>query len=391
MATNSQQKKWEQLTLERIAEADAITYLGEKHPSLESHEHPNFKLYEFSPNKALDGKERYYLAGPEHSIIMQSSLLKAQHDIFAMRIGFGISFDEWFKKFSEGYSEYKRGHKTNYPSTGEKQWRKDIDSRPKYIEWTTEKTIEGHRVIEYFPEGFEGRSIVLSGSDWELKRYIQFIEFEGGGTAEEEENSRGISEIKILNGWPELKIKFWQKKLEKGQKSPLRTVLSVALIGFCEYKRQDGFKFETPLTIADLKHFKNKIEQVFYPGKVPVVLSRGKEIWSYQKWRQGYANWFPARNRQAAINIYQKLVQIKEDTFDPLALYVGKADQESAKYSETPKKEKVLNEDKELPVYRRNVELEFWQAWANLPKTGQKIMLVSRSDRTPVDERLMND
>ena len=217
------------------------------------------------------------------------------------------------------------------------------------------------------------------------------IEFEGGETAEEEISNRGISENKLLTGWPEIKIKFWQRKLNPGQKSLLRTVLSVALIGFSEYEKQnsqDSFDFEKPLTINDLRQIKSKVEQIFYPGKNPVILARGKEVWSYQKWRQGYANWFPARNRQAAINIYQKLVQIKGDNFDPMAVYVGKADQETIKYYETPKKAKVLNEEKELPVYRRIADLEFWTAWVELPKTQQKIILVSRSNRTPVDERL---
>lgn len=249
----------------------------------------------------------------------------------------------------------------------------------------------GWRIVDFYPErNTKDEFYRVSGTPSEIRLILQLLRHTreivqrfGGG---EEGDSKGFSEAKLLSGWPEIHVKFYQRKLKPGQKRPLETVLSVALIGYSEVQNEPNSK---NLSIADLRKFKLQIENLFYPNKQPFILERGKETWSYQKWREGYSNWFPARNRQSAINVYQKLVQIKNDPFDPLAVFQGKADQESVKYTETPQKIMVLNEEKELPVYRRTVDLEFWQAWMRFPKSRQKIMLVSRSKRSPVDDRLL--
>ena len=66
---------WEQQILKEIAEGRRKTYLGSKHPSLKAHEHPNFKVYEFSANQAIDGDKRDFIAGPEWSIKCLSKII----------------------------------------------------------------------------------------------------------------------------------------------------------------------------------------------------------------------------------------------------------------------------------------------------------------------------
>lgn len=281
------------------------------------------------------------------------------------------------------------GPEANRAADG-KPYGDDRKNRPKVHELNQPELAQsrGWRIVDFYPErNTKDEFYRISGTPAEIRLTLQLLRHTreivqrfGGGN---DDNTRGMSERRLLSGWPEIKIKFYQQKLKTGQKSHLDTILSINLIGWSE--NQNDAK---SISISDLRQFKTKIETLFYPNKQPLILERGKEIWSYQKWREGYANWFPAKNRQAALNIYQKLVQVKNDNFDPLAVFQGKADQESIKYTETPQKIMVLNEEKELPVYRRTVDLEFWQAWIELPKTRQKIILVSRSKRTPVDDRL---
>lgn len=283
------------------------------------------------------------------------------------------------------------GPEANRAADG-KPYGDDRNNRPKVHELNQPQLAQsrGWRIVDLYPErNTKDEFYRISGTPAEIRLIIQILRHTreivqkfGGGDGD---NTRGFSQIKAMRGWPEIKIKFYQKeKLKSGQKRPLDTLLSIALIGWSEIDEPNNKK----LSISDLKQFKSKIETLFYPNKQPFILERGKEVWSYQKWREGYANWFPARNRQAALNVYQKLVQVKNDNFDPLAVFQGKADQETVKYTETPKTVNVLNEEKELPIYRRTVNLEFWQAWIELPKTRQKIILVSRSNQTPVDKRL---
>jgi hypothetical protein len=283
------------------------------------------------------------------------------------------------------------GPEANLAADG-KPYGDDRNNRPKVHELNQPQLAQsrGWRIVDFYPErNTKDEFYRISGTPAEIRLIIQMlrhireiVQKFGGGDGD---NTRGFSHIKAMRGWPEIKIKFYQKeKLKTGQKRPLDTLLSIALIGWSEIDKPNSKK----LSISDLKQFKSKIETLFYVNKQPFILERGKEVWSYQKWEEGYANWFPAKNRQAALNVYQKLVQVKNDNFDPLAVFQGKADQEKVKYTETPQKVTVLNEEKELPIYRRTVNLEFWQAWIELPKTRQKIILVSRSNQTPVDERL---
>lgn len=314
-----------------------------------------------------------------------------QIDVFVNDFEDEFPFDPDFP--GSPYPTY--GKEANRASSG-KPYGDERKNRPKVHELNQPNLAQsrGWRIVDFYPErNTKDEFYRLSGTPAEIRLMLQILRHTReivqrfGGS--EDNNTRGFSEIKVMRGWPEIKVKFYQKeKLKPGQKRPLETILSIVLIGWSENKDEPNTK---NLSISDLKQFKTKIEALFYPNnKDPFKLERGKEVWSYQKWREGYANWFPAKNRQAALTVYQKLVQIKDDKFDSLAVFCGKADKEEIKYTETPKKITVLNEEKELPVYRRTVDLEFWQAWIELPKTRQKIMLVSRSSRTPVDERLID-
>lgn len=71
------------------------------------------QVYEFSPNKDLDQKRRYYLAGPEWSILQHSSLLKAGHDILGDRLGFTIDFEKWFEDFEYEFPKKSIQYKAN--------------------------------------------------------------------------------------------------------------------------------------------------------------------------------------------------------------------------------------------------------------------------------------
>ena len=88
------QKSWEQEILGSLKHIRQTTIAGSLGSKEDLNDRTTWGLYEFTPNQSLDQKQRYDLAGPDWSIILQSSLLKAQHDMLGDRLGYTIDASE---------------------------------------------------------------------------------------------------------------------------------------------------------------------------------------------------------------------------------------------------------------------------------------------------------
>ncbi|NET30313.1 hypothetical protein [Okeania sp. SIO1I7] len=184
-------KSYTRSTLQKMQESRAKLklqqgLLSDNNPD----ELPNFEVWRYSSSDRLDkpyGNYPRYLSGTAQLVAVQASAIKALHDELSLRLGYAVTFEEWFEEWQKGYPSLinRKGSnpklKTNYPivSTSDKKgWREDVKSRPEYNEWKHPKENRKLRTIEYFPEGMAKRekSVVFSGSDSQLIQSIQLTD-----------------------------------------------------------------------------------------------------------------------------------------------------------------------------------------------------------------------
>ncbi|MDJ0553514.1 MAG: hypothetical protein QNJ68_03560 [Microcoleaceae cyanobacterium MO_207.B10] len=165
---------WQKQVIDKIEEEEKKLALGPVNPDLEWHQQPDYKVFSYTPNRDLDQDIRYYLAGPDWSVLQQSSLLKATHDMLAQRLGYGIDFEKWFEDFEY---EFQR----NLPSTKQiagsklKPWGREVANRPKKLNLLTKKQAAdlGYMKIRFWKDrSVENDSEVLAGTYLELREQL---------------------------------------------------------------------------------------------------------------------------------------------------------------------------------------------------------------------------
>lgn len=404
MATNPVDG-WRKIAIEKLENSRLVTdYRGLSESEIPYEEFPNYGVFECNPDTTLN-ENNYLISGTEPQIMLQSSLIKALYRMLGHQLGYTIDFDLWFKDFELEFKLDPITGASRIPIVTDQEiaeftfWGRAKDERPKfeYLDVKTnadrkkkargEPSTLGYRVIKFWKNRKQLESFdILAGTPTELRSQIFYLMYAGSGEIAESDDigGKGISESRLLSGWPEIKIKFYQVNPVEGSKVRYDSEFGITLIGYGEAVEDNELK---TLDIADLKRFKTKIEEIFYPGGIAHTIQRGLEVWTYQDWKKGYACWCKFRNQETAISLYQKLVQIKGDTFDPDIVKIGEPF--NKEQYRTTKKITVLGKEESKRNLRPIVDLEFWQAWVWLPKSCQKIMLVSRSRRNPADPRLL--
>ncbi|GGA01341.1 hypothetical protein [Okeania sp. KiyG1] len=183
-------KSYTRSTIEKMEESMAKLKLQQGLLSNDNPEElPNFEVWRYSSSARLDepyGNHPRYLSGTAPLVAVQASAIKALHDELSLRLGYAVTFDEWFEEWQTGYPSLinRKGSnsklKTNYPivsTQDRKGWREEKKSRPEYNEWEHPKQNKKLRTIEYFPEGTAKpeSSVVFSGSDSQLIQSIQLF------------------------------------------------------------------------------------------------------------------------------------------------------------------------------------------------------------------------
>lgn len=272
------------------------------------------------------------------------------------------------------------------------------DNRPKIHELNQPELAKnrGWRIIDFYPErDSKDEFYRLAGTPSEIRLMVQILRHTreimqrfGGG--EESPPKQIPYELKQLASSPYIAIEFREEKVPEGKRTRLNTVLTIALTEWVENSKFKVSYANRVLGVPEFKKFANQIKAAYFPNpQSPYILNRGNEVWSYSDWPLGYHNWFPARNQASALDAYQKLVTIKGDTFNDASMRRSTSANPAKAYPVNAEPIFVAGQPSYLPERFRNGECKFWKAWIYLPKTRQKIILVSRSKRSPVDNRLL--
>lgn len=386
---------WEKVTLKKISKLDQITDLGKKAQSLKPWEHTNVEVWNFSPNERLDkdDKAKFKLIGPEWSIIQQSSMVKAIHDMLGKRLGYLLSFEEFFEQWEGGFTDYpvRNGRiQSNFPrdpiregQTTIPSWRSDKDTRPYYVEWKKNESkgtpkVKKVRVIEYWRDKSKPKeSVVLVGSDSEIIRHILQMEYEGGGAAGGD--SKNIREnVSILVGQPMVKLYF--KQLEGGDyKRPLEADYSFRLMGWTDDPEKVNPRIEL-LTPADLKNLAQKIKSIFWPnGDLASRFSyeKGKKSATYRDIQNGYKLWLLVKSEIDAENLVKKFLSVQDIPYKESKLVISQAKNPVNAYPDTAPEVITLGETRKRSLVRPEAKMSFWRATIQLSLWPQSITLLN--------------
>ena len=410
MAKTATKGDWKKQIYEKIALERSVTQIGDKKKdsqdsTVDFFMHPRFEVYRLLLDKT-NKKQPIFLSGSQASVALQLSLVKAINDLLDYKLN-NADFEDWFIEWRKGFSSAINRpdgvNKNNKVSTSfpikdtERIDGKEVEGwrtkrKPTYLDWFNPADkkpgqFKYWRTIEYFPdEDNPDESYVLSGSAAHLIQVVQYIEWLREG--ETETFASGISEAKYLKTWPTLYFEFREKYTPEGE-NKLRTKLKISLVNYVEDEFFKRFAHEKVLSRPFVKELGTKIETLFFSDEKPYKLKRGKEIWTYQDWKSGYALWCPLLNKSTALDIYSKICEVKGDKLNPDFLNKSEAENPN-KFKPQKYKHKLLDTEKETPHQRRQGELDFYKSYLFLPKSKEKITLVSRSSRDPVSQDFFN-
>lgn len=391
-------ENWEKTVIRKISEEEKITYLGRNHPQgLTIFQQPNYRVYEFSPNKKLDGDRRYLVSGPEWSVMQQLSLLKTQHDLLGDRLGYLFTFEEFWDIWERGGKRFINrtgtpGLKTNYPSSDRNnpdesvtpEWRKDSETRPGFKEWKNpnEKANPKIRIIEYWPDrSRETTSYLLMGSDSQIIQQILSMEWEGGETANINGKDKPIGFRS--KGQPRIVLYFVEddEDVESGWDA-IDGEISFRIMDKSTYPDSPLPKLET----IDLKAIANKIHEIFVKpnNEKGYVWRKGKDSISYHDWPLGYRNWVLCRSLADGREIMEKIVAIREHEFKLHQLNYSQNQDPTTAYPIIPPTIDVLGKEVRQPRLRAIADVRFKSATAEIPNWKHPILLVSGGQVQPI-------
>lgn len=380
----TKQETWEKQILKELSERNKATVIGGNSGSGDIYERASIDLYEFTPNKNLDQKNRVYLAGPEWSIIHQSSLLKAGHDLLGDRLGYTIDFEKWFEDFEDEFQNNLPNSK-QLASSKLKPWGKDRANRPKKLNLLTKEQAreKGYMIIRFWKDrSIETNSEILAGTYSELRQQL----LEQMRVIETASNAMPyIPPDKIIRRTqPRVFMYFLEDMadVEPGY-SPI-----AGEIGFRIMDKTDSPESPLPkITKADLSNLATKIKSSFWDNG-GYVWKKGKEMYPYTMWAQGYQLQLLCRNKSVAQEIINKVLAVQGHTYNSKYFTNNLPEEPEKNYPTIPKEIIVLGEKTKEPRYRPIADVKFQYATIFLQNWPQLIVLVS--DKGEILPNLVN-
>lgn len=138
-------------------------------------------------------------------------------------------------------------------------------------------------------------------------------------------------------------------------------------------------------TVAET--FAQRIDTEFCTGG-GFVWRKGREMWTYQDWSNGYALKVLSRDETAARTLIGKVLDIQNDTIDDAILKRNKTQNEAAAYPIIPPTDFVFGESRKMPRDRPLADVRFQTAVCHLHGMPHPVTLVDRSGAYPTALRV---
>jgi len=111
------------------------------------------------------------------------------------------------------------------------------------------------------------------------------------------------------------------------------------------------------------------------------VWSKGKTMYSYTDWEQGYQFQLLCRTEAEAKRIVTAVMSIQSHTPDWSFFNTIKNDQEAAKYPENPGTQIIMGKTVQKPLTRPNVDVRFQYAYVSIKGLARPVTLYDRVHR----------
>ncbi|MEM1167855.1 MAG: hypothetical protein AAGJ08_01865 [Cyanobacteria bacterium P01_H01_bin.35] len=346
------QETWEKQILKELSERNKATVINGSAGTGDIYERASFDLYEFTPNRDLDQKSRAYLAGPEWSILQQSSLLKAGHDLLGDRLGYTINFEEWFEDF-----EYE--FQNNLPSSkriaGSKlrPWGKDIANRPKKLNLLTKEQArkKGYMIIRFWKDRtVEDDSKVFGGTYIELRQQL-LDAMRSTAVVAGDTDVPAYSTISF-RGLPTVMLNFREKSedVEAGY-TTIQSRVTFRLPGRTDDPKT--YPNLSKLTNIEVINLAKKIKDSFLLPE-PYKIHRGKETVSCKDKVNGIDGYLHVFNKQDGIDFFTKIYGLLGKTINTTRIFHKITENSVQAYPTIPERTNVLGRDvkrfRERPV-----------------------------------------
>lgn len=381
---------WKDLLIKQIKEARKVTKTRDPKKRAWSYdESPNYRVFETTPSNKLDRNKTYLISGTESQIILQSSLIKAFHEILGQRLGFTIDFKTWFTDFQY---EFKKnpltGQNREYVNESEKDikyWGVSKDERPKF-EWVLPKEYSTELELQYFHElGYyvikfwknrknKDEFIYITGTMIELRQQcldaMRVISTDSKGSV-------GFGGFVSNKGKPKVVLYFIEKMedVEEGYQQ-IEARLSFRLNNLTE-------KWDTPnmtnLTLYDIEQLALRINTEFNTP-TPYKIKKGKITVSYRDKANGLESYSYFYNKQDGIDFYKKMCTVAQVPFQAKFCKVTESQDEQAAYPVIPMDEVVLGETVKAERIRPVGDVYFAYGLLNLNSLNRPIYLLSKGD-----------
>jgi|JFJP01.1.fsa_nt_gi hypothetical protein len=368
----SKQEDYKKQAFDALQRLRKVTKMGAAEKDWNLNEFPNFDVYDYSPNLFLDGNNRYKLAGREWSIILQTSLLQAIHDILGNRLGYTIDFEEWFKDFEYEFIKALPTGKQP-PESKLKPWGKDVKNRPKKLNLLDKKKAaeKGYMIIRFWPDReAEDTSILLAGTYNELRAEMIKIMRPSAAGGGQGALMRG-GEIIKRKGQPQIVLWFVEptEDVEPGY-DPIWGRISFRLMD-CS----DGINGDKPkITEPDVKRLADQIKTLFY-SPTRYIWKKGKEQYIYQDIENGYAFNILCRNTSDGRELVQKILQIQNHQFEAKRGKQSIPENPTEAYPIIPKKFTLFGKERSEDRKRPIADVRFNHAQLLLPSMSMPIIL----------------
>ena len=384
---------WKKIALEQIRKNRLVTsYRGLDTNDVAYKDHSNYKVFETSPDLELDQGQTYLISGTESQIILQSSLIKALHDILGNRLGYSINFDEWFEDFELEFKIDPRTGRSRIPVRTEAEilkftyWGGAKDERPKfeYLDIPDKRSrpkedekLLWYRVIRFWKNrNLINDFYVLAGTPTELREQIFYLMNGGGGGGTVEEYEDKVpTEISTLSNRPHIRL-FFRQPIDQVARGKQGAKMEITI------NVMD--KTDISITKSDLITWATRITEQLNPGGIGYIHQKGKKYYPYHDWANGYHLQLLSTSESEARQLLLKTLAIKQDILNEKYWKESRAVNEAVAYPNTEETVNIMGETYKKPLRRPVVKVQFRWAKLFLPSIGKQFILVSNEKRMPV-------